>query len=247
MIKEQLLYGIHSVQEALATGKLLDKIFLKKGIVGDSIQQIRHEARLQQIPVQEVPLEKLNRLTRKSHQGCVAIVAPIEYTHLENLIPTLYEEGREPFIIVLDGLTDTRNFGAIARSALCAGADAIVIPSYGSVSVTADAINASVGSLLHIPVCRVGSIGKALTFLRESGINVVIADEKSSKLYFEADLDGPLALVMGNEYKGVSPEAKRVASTSVAIPLQGEIGSLNVSVAAGILLFDVTRRRLQNL
>lgn len=245
MIKEQILYGIHSVEEALATGKLLDKIYLKKGITGEAIQQIRHQARLQQIPIQEVPLEKLNRLTRKAHQGCVAIVAPIEYTYLDNLIPSLYERGNDPFIIVLDGITDTRNFGAIARSALCAGADAIIIPSYGSVSVTADAVNASVGALLHIPVCRVPSIGKALAFLRSSGIAVVIADEKAKDFYFEASLEGPLALVMGNEYKGVSSEARREATQSIAIPLKGEIGSLNVSVAAGILLFDVARRRLQ--
>ncbi len=246
MIKEQLLYGIHSVEEALSTGILLDKIYLKRGITGDSIRNIRLMAREQQVPVQDVPLEKLNRITRKAHQGCIAIVAPIEYTQLESFIPQLYEQGIDPFLVVLDGITDTRNFGAIARSAVCAGVHAIIIPSYGSVSVTADAINASVGALMHIPVCRVASIPKAIQFLAMSGINSVIADEKSSYVYYKSDLTGPIALVMGNEYKGVSPEAKKQATMSVSIPLKGDIGSLNVSVACGILLFDIARQRLAN-
>lgn len=244
MIKEQSVYGIHSVLEALESGRLLDKIYIRKGLNAETIRQIRSLAREQFIPVQEVPVEKLNRMTRKAHQGCIAVVAPIEYTRLEQLIPSLYENGEEPFIIVLDGLTDTRNFGAIARSAECAGAHALVIPSHGSVSVTADAINASAGALMHIPVCRVPHIGKALSFLSMSGVNVAAADEKAREKYFEADLSGPIAIVVGNEHDGVSKEAREESSLKIAIPLKGSIGSLNVSVAAGILLFDVARRRL---
>lgn len=247
IVKEQLLYGIHSVEEALTSGKLLDKIYLKKGSGNESTLNIRRIARRMQIPIQEVPLEKLNRLTRKAHQGCIAVVAPIEYTDLENLIPSLFEEGKDPFIIILDGITDTRNFGAIARSALCAGADAIIIPSTGSVSVTADAVNASVGALMHIPVCRVSSIGKTLAYLKMSGINIAIADEKAQEPYYNTPLGGPIALVMGNEFKGVSTEARKEANLSVSIPIKGEIGSLNVSVAAGILLFDIVRRRTQTI
>lgn len=243
MIKEQFIFGIHSVEEALLSGKLLDKIYLKKGMTGESITAIRRRARQLEIPLLEVPLEKLNRITRKAHQGCIALAAPVEYHRLEGLIPSIYEAGEEPFIVVLDGITDTRNFGAIARSALCAGAHALVIPAYGSVSVTADAVNASVGALMRIPVCRVPHIGKALNFLSMSGVNVIIADEKSSQCYYDAPLEGPVALVMGNENRGVSSEARKEASQSLAIPLKGEIGSLNVSVATGILLFEVAKRR----
>lgn len=243
MIKEKLLFGIHAVEEALQAGHQLDKIYLKKGLTGEATAQIRQAARQQQVPIQQVPLEKLNRLTRKAHQGCVAVVAPIEYDHLENLIPSLYEAGEEPFLILLDGVTDTRNFGAIARSALSAGAHALVIPMTESVSVTADAVNASVGALMHIPVCRVANLGKTAELLAQSGLSVVVADEKAETPYYEAPLDGPIALVMGSEYKGVSDSVRKRATQAVAIPLKGEIGSLNVSVAAGILLFDIARRR----
>lgn len=243
MIKEKIIFGIHSVREALEAGQELDKIYLRRGIVSEEIRTIKIEARKARIPIMEVPAERLNRFTRGAHQGCVAIVAQITYTHLDMLIPQLYEEGIEPLIVVLDGVTDTRNFGAIARSAECAGAHAIVIPERESVSVTADAVNASAGALMRIPVCRVPSISGAVGYLAECGLHTVVANEKAEHPYYDADLTGPLAIVLGNEHEGVSAQVIRMASLQVAIPQRGSIGSLNVSVAGGILLFEALRQQ----
>ncbi len=243
IIKERLLFGIHSVLEALESNTLIDKIYIRKGMGSTIIKKIKQMANLKLIPVQEIPIEKLNRLTKKAHQGCIAVISPIEYTDIEQLIPALYERGEAPFFVVLDGITDTRNFGAIARSALCAGAHAIVIPMRNSVSVTADAVNASAGALIHMPICRVSDLSKTVNYLAESGLNIVIANEKAMLPYYQAPLKGPLALVMGNEHTGVSEKIRDKANIEVSIPLQGTIGSLNVSVATGILLFDIARRR----
>lgn len=239
-----MIYGIHSVLEALESGKILNKIYIRKGIDPQMLQKIKLLARPQMIPIQQVPIEKLNKLTTKAHQGCIALVAPVEYTDMEQLVPFLFEQGKDPFIVVLDGITDTRNFGAIARTAECAGVDAIIIPSYGSVSVTADAINASAGALLHIPVCRVPNISQAVSFLSLSGINLVIANEKAQTTFFESELTGPIALILGNEHEGVSPQVQKIATTQVAIPMKGRISSLNVSVAAGILIYEIIKQRL---
>lgn len=243
MIKEKIIFGIHSVQEALDAGQEIDKIYLRRGIVSEEIRTIKSAARRLRIPVMEVPQERLNRFTRGVHQGCVAVMAQVSYTRLEMLVPHLYEEGFEPLIVVLDGITDTRNFGAIARSAECAGAHALVIPERGSVSVTADAVNASAGALMRIPVCRVPSIVGAVGYLKDSGLSVVVANEKASQRYYETNLTGPLALVLGNEHEGVSEQVSRLSSIQVAIPQRGTIGSLNVSVAGGILLFEVLRQQ----
>ena len=243
MIKEKIIFGIHSVQEALDAGQEIDKIYLRRGIVSEEIRTIKSAARRLRIPVMEVPQERLNRFTRGAHQGCVAVMAQVSYTRLEMLVPHLYEEGFEPLIVVLDGITDTRNFGAIARSAECAGAHALVIPERGSVSVTADAVNASAGALMRIPVCRVPSIVGAVGYLKDSGLSVVVANEKASQRYYETNLTGPLALVLGNEHEGVSEQVSRLSSIQVAIPQKGTIGSLNVSVAGGILLFEVLRQQ----
>ncbi len=243
MIKEKIIFGIHSVQEALEAGQEIDKIYIRRALVSDEIRTIKQQARSLRVPVFEVPVERLNRFTRGAHQGCVAILAQVAYTELDMLVPKLFEEGEDPLIVLLDGVTDTRNFGAIARSGECAGAHAVVIAERGSVSVSADAVNASAGALMRIPVCRVPSISGAVGYLSECGLKVVVASEKSQHAYYESNLAGPLALVMGSEHDGVSPSVARLAHEAVAIPQYGEIGSLNVSVAAGILLFDSLRQR----
>lgn len=245
MIKEKIIFGIHSVQEALEAGQEIDKIYLRRGIASEEIRIIKNAARRARIPIMEVPAERLNRFTRGAHQGCVAIVAQVSYSRLDMLIPHLYEEGTSPLVVVLDGITDTHNFGAIARSAECAGAHALVIPERGSVSVTADAVNASAGALMRIPVCRVPSIAGAVGYLKESGLAVVVANEKAQQSYYETDLSGPIALVLGNEHEGVSRQVAQLASHEVAIPQRGNIGSLNVSVAGGILLFEIVRQQEQ--
>ncbi len=241
--KNKLIFGIHAIKEALDAGKELDKIFVRRGLKNDDVQLIIQAAKDRIIPLQVVPEEKLNRICRQNHQGVVAFLSQIEYTQLDLLLPTIYENGQAPFLIILDGLTDVRNFGAIARTAECVGADAIIIPDKGSVSVTGDAIKTSAGALLRIPVCRVSSIPDTITLLQNYGIKVVVASEKASTLYTEAKLDEPLALVMGSEDQGASEQSLIRADEMLVIPQRGEINSLNVSVAAGILMYEVLRQR----
>lgn len=242
MGKNNLIFGIHPLIEALEAGREIDKILLKRGLRSSEVSHIMDVAKERTIPVQIVPEERLTRLTRKQHQGVIAFISEIEYTQLDQLIPMLYEEGRSPFVVLLDGLTDVRNFGAIARTAECAGVDAIIIPERGSVSVTADAVKTSAGALHRIPVCRVSSIQAAVTLLQENGIQIVAASEKAADIYTESELSLPLGLVLGAEDLGVSQDVLRRADKIVRIPQVGAIGSLNVSVAGGILIYEVVRQ-----
>ena len=242
MGKNNLIFGIHPLIEALEAGREIDKILLKRGLRSSEVSHIMDVAKERMIPVQIVPEERLTRLTRKQHQGVIAFISEIEYTQLDQLIPMLYEEGRSPFVVLLDGLTDVRNFGAIARTAECAGVDAIIIPERGSVSVTADAIKTSAGALHRIPVCRVSSIQAAVTLLQENGIQIVAASEKAADIYTESELSLPLGLVLGAEDHGVSQDVLCRADKIVRIPQVGAIGSLNVSVAGGILIYEVVRQ-----
>ena len=242
MGKNNLIFGIHPLIEALEAGREIDKILLKRGLRSSEVSHIMDVAKERTIPVQIVPEERLTRLTRKQHQGVIAFISEIEYTQLDQLIPMLYEEGRSPFVVLLDGLTDVRNFGAIARTAECAGVDAIIIPERGSVSVTADAVKTSAGALHRISVCRVSSIQAAVTLLQENGIQIVAASEKAADIYTESELSLPLGLVLGAEAHGVSQDVLRRADKIVRIPQVGAIGSLNVSVAGGILIYEVVRQ-----
>ena len=244
MDNNDYIFGIHSVIEAIEAGRTIDKILIKKDINGDLATRLTQLSRQQGIPVQRVPVERLNRFTRKNHQGVIAQIAAIEYTSLSSLMPTLFEDGVLPFIIVHDGITDVRNFGAIARTAECCGVNAIVIPSRGSVSVGADAVKTSAGALLHIPVCKESSTASAVRYLRDSGCQIVCATEKSSENYTLGNYTTPVALVMGAEDTGISEEVLAMADTRAAIPLFGNIESLNVSVAAGVMMYEVVRQRL---
>ena len=244
MTSEDFIYGVRAVCEGIHAGRDIDKIFLKRESSGPQISELLSLAQEHNIPVQRVPVEKLNRITRKNHQGVIALVSAVTYHNLENLVPALYEEGRLPFIIILDGITDVRNFGAIARTAECAGVDAIVIPETGSVSVGADAVKTSAGALLRLPVCKVHNLAHAVTYLEENGYQLVAVSEKASENYTLADYTKPTALVLGAEDKGISPYIFKACSTKVAIPMFGDIGSLNVSVAAGVLMYEVVRQRL---
>ena len=230
--------------EAIEAGKTIDKILVRHDLNGDLAKEMLTLARNADVPVQRVPSEKLNRITMKNHQGAIALVSPIEYQQLDILLPGLYEDGLIPFILVLDGITDTRNFGAIARTAECAAVDAIVIPEKGSVSVTPDAVRTSAGALLRIPVCREKSIKDAVIQLQNHGLSVIGATEKTGHSYTTVDYTGPIAVVMGSEDTGISPEVMRKCDSLAAIPLMGNIGSLNVSVAAGIIMYEAVRQRL---
>ena len=244
MEPQDYIYGIRAVIEALRSDKEIDKVFIKRDLSGETASELISLLKETRIPYQKVPVEKLNRITKKNHQGVIALVSAITYHNLEHLVPQLFEEGRIPFIIILDGITDVRNFGAIARTAECAGVDAIVIADNHSVSVGADAVKTSAGALMTIPVCKVHNMAQAVTYLEENGYNLVAVSEKADYNYTQGDYTVPTALVMGAEDKGISPFIFKACSTRVAIPMFGKIGSLNVSVAAGILMYEVVRQRL---
>lgn len=243
MEKNNYIYGIRAVIEAIESGKSIDKVLVKRDLSGDLSKELLAKIREYGVVMQKVPQEKLNRITMKNHQGAIAILSPVSYQKLENLVPLFYEEGRNPFIIVLDGITDTRNFGAIGRTADCAGLDAIVIPERNSVSVTPDAMKTSAGGLLYVPVCREKSTLEAVKFLKANGYRVVGATEKGARDYTEADYTVPVAIVMGNEETGISDEVLRQCDDLAAIPICGKIGSLNVSVAAGVMMYEAVRQR----
>ena len=243
MKEKEIIFGIRAVIEVVEAGKDIDKVLVKRELSGELFMELQEQLRRHEIPMQRVPVERIDRITRKNHQGVIAFTSAVTYHKLENIVPLLYEEGKPPFILVLDGLTDVRNFGAIARTCEVAGVDAIVIPARGSVSVNADAIKTSAGALHSIPVCRENSLKEAIGFLKNSGIKVVAATEKAASFYTETDLSVPVAIVMGSEDTGVAPEHLRICDELVRIPQSGTIQSLNVSVAAGVLIYEVVRQR----
>lgn len=242
--KKDYIFGLRAVIEAIEAGKDIDKVLVKRDLSGDLAREFFEVARRYGVVLQRVPVERIDRITRKNHQGVLAILSAVTYDSLENLIPRLYEEGKLPFIVVLDGVTDVRNFGAIARTCECAGADAIVIPERGGVGVNGDAMKTSAGALNYLPVCREKSISGAVKFLKDNGIQIVAATEKGARNYTEGNYTGPVAIVMGAENVGISAEVLRQADTLAAIPQLGNIGSLNVSVAAGVMIYEVVRQRL---
>lgn len=243
MKEKEMIFGIRAVIEAVEAGKDIDKVMVKRELSGDLFQEMQELLRRYEIPMQKVPLERIERITRKNHQGVIAFTAAVTYQKLENIVPLLYEEGKIPFLLLLDGVTDVRNFGAIARTCEVAGVDAIVIPERGSVSVNGDAIKTSAGALHSIPVCREKNLKEAILFLKNSGVKVVAATEKAASFYTRADLSVPVAIVMGSEDMGVAPEHLRICDELVRIPQSGTIQSLNVSVAAGVLIYEVVRQR----
>ena len=238
------VYGIRAVIEAIDSGKDIDKVMIRRDLTGDQIRELMAKIKEYDIPMQKVPQDKLNRITMKNHQGAIALLSPVKYQRLEHLVPLFYEEGRNPLVLILDGITDTRNFGAIGRSADCAGVDAIVIPERNSVSVTPDALKTSAGGLFYVPVCREKSIVEAVRYLRDNGYRIVAATEKGAEDYTKADYTVPVAIVMGNEETGISDEVLRMSDDLAAIPMRGNIGSLNVSVAAGVMLYEAVRQRM---
>lgn len=246
MQSSDYIFGLRAVTEAVNAGKDIDRVLLRKGLTGQQAQDLIKLLKENGILVRTVPAEKLDKITRKNHQGVIAIFSAVTYHELGNVVPALYEEGALPFIVVLDGITDVRNFGAIARTCECAGVDAIVIPDHGSVSVGGDAVKTSAGALLTLPVCREHSILHAVRYLKNSGFKVVAVSEKADINYTMASYTEPTALVMGAEDVGINPDVIRECDTFVSIPMFGNIGSLNVSVAAGVLIYEVVRQRLES-
>ena len=245
MDKNDYIFGIRAILEAIEAGKSIDKVLLRREIGGDLAKELIEKVREYDIVMQRVPLEKLNRITMKNHQGAIALLSPVGYHKVDNVIPQLYEDGKTPLAVVLDGVTDARNFGAIARSADCAGVDFIVIPERGSASASSDAVKASAGALFYVPVCRERDTLSAVRKLKDNGYLIVGASEKGAESYVKADYTVPVAIVMGAEDTGISPEVLKVCDTLAAIPILGNIGSLNVSVAAGDMLYEAVRQRLE--
>lgn len=244
MNNNDMIFGIRAVIEAVEAGKEIDKIFIRKDLSGELAQELFALIKEHNILTQRVPLERLNRFTRKNHQGVVALLSAVTYYKLDQIVPELYESGSLPFIVVLDGITDVRNFGAIARTCECAGVDAIVIPERGSVSVNADAVKTSAGALHHIPVCREKSTLQAIKYLKNCGYKVVAVSEKADINYTLSDYTVPVALVLGAEDTGITPEALKECDVFVSIPMFGHIASLNVSVAGAVMIYEVVRQRL---
>ena len=244
MEKNEMIFGIRAVIEAVEAGKEIDKVLVKKELQGDLAKELFSVLKDAGVLIQKVPVERLNRITRKNHQGVVAFISSVTYQSLENLIPGLYEEGKVPLLVVLDGITDVRNFGAIARTCECAGVHAIVIPQRGSVTVNADAVKTSAGALHTLPVCRVRNLHEALRFLQNSGIRLVAATEKADQSYTEVSYTDPTAIILGAEDTGISADSLRICDQMVKIPQFGTIGSLNVSVAAGVMIYEVIRQRM---
>ena len=238
-----LIFGIRPVVEAIEAGREIEELYIRKGAEGQLMTELRDLCLRHRVHVQEVPVEKLNRLVRGNHQGVVAQIAAIAYVQLDDILERVPDD-ETPLVVVFDGVTDVRNFGAIARSAECAGAHGLIAPLKNSAPVNAEAIRASAGALTTIPVCRVGSIRNTIKTLQAEGFQVVAATEKSRKLLYDADLRRPTALVMGAEETGISKEVLKLCDERLAIPLIGRIESLNVSAAAAVMLFEVVRQRI---
>lgn len=239
----EFVFGIRAVIEAIKAGRDIETIYVQRGLSGDLFLELKALLSGTLIPLSSVPVEKLNRMTTKNHQGVIAVISPITYQNIEDLIPAIYEQGDTPLILVLDSITDVRNMGAIARTAACAGVHAIVVPMRNAAQINADAIKTSAGALFSIPVCRHNSLHKVCLFLQDSGLQVVACTEKTNDLIYAPDYTLPTAIVMGAEDEGISDELIRVANHLAKIPMAGTIESLNVSVSAGVILYEAVRQR----
>jgi 23S rRNA (guanosine2251-2'-O)-methyltransferase len=239
----QLTYGIRPVMEAIHAGKEIARVYIKKDLKGDLFRELFQLLRKRSIPYQFVPVEKLNRITRKNHQGVIAQISPVIFQPIEQIVPALFESGEMPFFIVLDGITDVRNIGAIARTAACASVHALILPATGSAQINADAIKTSAGALNTLPVCRSQELVSTIKYLKGCGITIYGASEKVGTLYHQVAFDGPAALVLGAEDTGISEGIMKVCHELVKIPVYGPIASLNVSAAAAVLIFEMIRQR----
>jgi 23S rRNA (guanosine2251-2'-O)-methyltransferase len=240
----QVVYGLRPLIEAIKSGRPIEKLLLQQGAGGELFAELKGLAVAAGIPVQTVPSEKLQRLSGGgNHQGAAGFVSLIEYASLENILPAVFEAGRIPLVLVFDRITDVRNFGAMVRTAECAGVDAVVVPLQGSAPVSEDAVKTSAGALMRMPVCRSENLKTTIHFFKASGLRVVAATEKARTSYTDANLKEPLAIIMGSEEDGVSSELLKLCDEILCVPLKGEIESLNVSVACGIMLFETLRQR----
>lgn len=239
-----IIYGVHPVIEAIRSKRPINKIFIQKGMQKELFKELKEELANKKYHLQFVPIHKLNRMCRKNHQGVVAQVSPVDYQEIEPILEKLYEEGEVPLFLILDRLTDVRNFGAIARTAECQGVHGIIIPQKDSVSITGDALKTSAGALNKIPVAKVDDLSSMINYLKNSGVQIVASTEKASQELSQVDFSVPTAIVMGSEETGVSTKILSESDVKAKIPMSGEIGSLNVSVAAAIMMYEANRQRM---
>jgi 23S rRNA (guanosine2251-2'-O)-methyltransferase len=243
-MKNDNIFGVQAVKEALRSEQNIQKVLVRAGSQGQSIQEIIREAREKGIPLQYVPDEKLAKITDQNHQGIIAIISPVAYQDIEDIIIHITESKLIPLIVVLDGITDVRNFGAIVRTAECAGCHAVLIPESGGASITPDAIKASAGALNHLPICRYKHIKDIIVLLKQYGISVIAATEKTQETLYEYDFTMPIALILGAEGFGVSDAALKTADKLLSIPMYGKLESLNVSVSASLFIYEALRQRM---
>ncbi|WP_025146278.1 23S rRNA (guanosine(2251)-2'-O)-methyltransferase RlmB [Pedobacter jeongneungensis] len=239
----EFVFGIRAVIEAIKAGRDIETIYQQRGLGGELFLELKALLKDTLIPLNSVPVEKLNRMSQKNHQGVIAVISPITYQNIEDIVPAVFEKGEVPLILVLDSVTDVRNMGAIARTAACVGVHAIVVPLKNAAQINADAIKTSAGALFSIPICRHSNLHKTCLFLQESGLQIVACTEKTNDFIYNPDYTMPTAIVMGSEDEGISNELLRVADHLAKIPMAGKIESLNVSVAAGVILYEAVRQR----
>jgi len=241
--KQEMLFGIRATMEAIKSGKEIEKVLIRKGLTGRLFQELFDFIREEEVEYQFVPVEKINSLNQKNNQGVVALIAPVAYQEIDEVIPQIMAEGKIPLILILDQITDVRNFGAIARSAECAGVNVIIIPFKNSAKITPDSIKTSAGALYKIPVCRVQNLKTIARNLKKEGIRIIASTEKAEKFYTEADFTLATAIIMGSEDTGIDESLLRLADEQVKVPILGSIESLNVSVAASLMVYEAVRQR----
>ncbi len=237
------VFGIRPVIEAINAGKEIDRVFIQNGLRAELFQELMVLLKQDNIPYRFVPIVKLNKITRKNHQGVIAYVSPIEFANIEHVIPGLFEKGIVPLVLILDKISDVRNFGAILRTAESTGVNAVVFPTQGAALLNSGTVKSSAGAIYNISLCRSDNLKDTIDFLKNSGLRIAAATEKGAELYHQSDLSGPLALIMGSEGEGVSGEYLKRSDMKLMIPMMGKTASLNVSVAAGVLLYEVVKQR----
>jgi 23S rRNA (guanosine2251-2'-O)-methyltransferase len=242
-MKEEFIFGTRTVLEAIRSGRNVDKVLIRNGLSNDLFGELYQMIKEYRIPFQYVPAEKLDRITRKNHQGIIALLSPIDFYQIEDIVSSVFEKGEDPLILILDQITDVRNFGAIVRSCECAGVHAVVIPEKGAARIGEDAMKTSAGALNLVPVCRTSNLNSLADYLHASGVKLIAATEKAVKIYTAAEMKGPLAVIAGSEENGISPSLLRKADELAKIPILGKIGSLNVSVAASLMIYEAVRQR----
>lgn len=242
--KNDFIVGFRPIIEAIKSGKELDKVFIQNGLQSPLFKELMGLLKERNIPYQFVPAEKLNKINRINHQGVAAAISQASFYKIEELLPQIFEKGKIPLLLILDRITDVRNFGAIARSAECAGVDAIIIPFKGGASINSDALKTSAGALHKIKVCKEQNIKTTIEYLKQSGIQIIACTEKASDYFFDIDYTKPTAIIMGSEENGISDEYLKRSDKRVKIPMLGTIESLNVSVATGIILFETVKQRI---